>query len=170
MRRRHFLSVLLSNSGFVVVATSTTGCGMILYPERRGQAHNHQIDWKIVALDGLGLILFFVPGVIAFVVDFCTGTIYLPAHHSHHAAGQPPLQSSEQPFQQIAISADEKQLPSIERIVSQHTGRHITLNDDQSRVSTLDQIDQYDQRLAEHKADRTFGQSIRDFFAKHQPA
>jgi hypothetical protein len=33
-------------------------------------------------LDGLGLLLFVVPGVIAFVVDFSTGAIYLPPESS----------------------------------------------------------------------------------------
>lgn len=55
-----------------------SGCGTILYPERRGQPAG-PLDWKIVALDAVGLLLFFVPGVIAFAVDFTTGTIYLPS-------------------------------------------------------------------------------------------
>jgi len=49
-----------------------------LHSERCGRPHGGRIDWKVAALDGLGLILFFVPGVIAFVVDFSTGAIYLP--------------------------------------------------------------------------------------------
>jgi len=32
----------------------------------------------VVALDAIGLLFFFVPGVIAFAVDFVTGAIYLP--------------------------------------------------------------------------------------------
>jgi hypothetical protein len=49
-----------------------------MHSERCGRPHAGRIDWKVAALDGLGLILFFVPGVIAFVVDFSTGAIYLP--------------------------------------------------------------------------------------------
>lgn len=74
MRRRDFL---LSSAGMSVVAV-TTGCGAILHTERCGQPHSRDIDWKIAALDGLGLLLFFVPGVVAFAVDFYTGAIYLP--------------------------------------------------------------------------------------------
>ena len=48
-----------------------------MYPERRGQ-RTGTLDPGIVLLDGLGLLLFFVPGVIAFAVDFATGAIYLP--------------------------------------------------------------------------------------------
>ena len=49
-----------------------------MHSDRIDQSHNNQIDWKVAALDGLGLILFFVPGVVAFAVDFYTGAIYLP--------------------------------------------------------------------------------------------
>lgn len=61
-----------------------------MYPERRHQPRSHQIDWKVAALDGLGLLLFFVPGVIAFVVDFYTGAIYLPAGTPTMAYPPPP--------------------------------------------------------------------------------
>src|SRR5262245_7984354 len=60
------------------IACCSGGCGTLFYSERCGRPHGGRIDWKVAALDGLGLILFFVPGVIAFVVDFSTGAIYLP--------------------------------------------------------------------------------------------
>ena len=52
------------------------GCGTIMYPERKGQKKG-QIDTSIAILDGLGLLLFIIPGVIAFAVDFNNGSIYL---------------------------------------------------------------------------------------------
>src|SRR3954470_15896810 len=54
------------------------GCGMILHPERRNQPPGGNMDWGVFALDSVGLLLFFIPGVIAFAVDFSTGAIYLP--------------------------------------------------------------------------------------------
>src|SRR5262245_55281267 len=60
---------------------SATGCGTILHPERRGQPTTGRLDWGIVLLDGLGLIFFFIPGFIAFAVDFSTGAIYLPPEY-----------------------------------------------------------------------------------------
>jgi hypothetical protein len=57
------------------------GCGTILYPERRSQAAG-KLDTDIVLLDGVGLLFFLIPGVIAFAVDFATGAIYLPAGSS----------------------------------------------------------------------------------------
>lgn len=62
----------------VVLATlNLNACGTILYPERKGNVSG-TIDPAIAVLDGLGLLVFFVPGVIAFAVDFTNGTIYLP--------------------------------------------------------------------------------------------
>lgn len=53
------------------------GCGTILYPERRGQ-QGGRIDAGVAVLDGIGLLFFIIPGVIAFAVDFSTGAIFLP--------------------------------------------------------------------------------------------
>jgi hypothetical protein len=75
-RRCVLLQILASCA--VPTVLVTTGCGTILHPERKGQPAG-QIDWTIAALDGLGLLMFFVPGVIAFAVDFNNGTIYLPS-------------------------------------------------------------------------------------------
>ena len=54
-----------------------TACGTILHPERKGQTSG-RLDAGVVLLDAVGLMFFFVPGVIAFAVDFSNGTIYLP--------------------------------------------------------------------------------------------
>src|SRR6516225_1345537 len=58
-------------------AVFLASCGTVLYPERRGQPVG-RLDVGVVALDGIGLLAFLVPGVIAFAVDFATGAIYLP--------------------------------------------------------------------------------------------
>src|SRR5215813_12542884 len=63
------------------MAVFLTSCGTILYPERRGQPCG-RLDVGVVALDGVGLLAFLVPGVIAFVVDFATGAIYLPPEYA----------------------------------------------------------------------------------------
>ncbi|WP_063331914.1 hypothetical protein [Marinomonas sp. TW1] len=61
----------------LLIASQLAACGTIIYPERRGQSHG-AIDPGVAALNAVGLILFFVPGVVAFGVDFVTGSIYLP--------------------------------------------------------------------------------------------
>lgn len=60
-----------------LVSLSLISCGTILHPERKGQVSG-QIDPAVAILNGLGLLLYFIPGVIAFAVDFSNGTIYLP--------------------------------------------------------------------------------------------
>jgi hypothetical protein len=60
-----------------VLIVQTLGCGTILYPERRGQTSG-RYDTDVVLLDAAGLLLFIIPGVIAFAVDIFTGAIYLP--------------------------------------------------------------------------------------------
>jgi hypothetical protein len=53
------------------------GCGTLIYPERRGQTSG-EIDPTVAILDGIGLLFFVVPGLVAFAIDFTTGAIYLP--------------------------------------------------------------------------------------------
>ncbi|MFD1384885.1 hypothetical protein ACFQ45_16070 [Rhodanobacter aciditrophus] len=59
------------------VVSQLAACGTLIYPERNGQKGG-KLDLGVVALDAVGLLLWFVPGVIAFGVDFVTGAIYLP--------------------------------------------------------------------------------------------
>ncbi|MEW6073970.1 MAG: hypothetical protein AB1726_15420 [Planctomycetota bacterium] len=54
-----------------------TACGTLMFEERRGQSGG-KIDPNVVILDGLGLLFFIVPGLVAYIVDFTTGAIYLP--------------------------------------------------------------------------------------------
>ncbi|POB05242.1 polyribonucleotide nucleotidyltransferase [Halopseudomonas oceani] len=57
--------------------TQLSACGTIFYPERRGQISG-QIDPGVAILNGIGLLIFIIPGLIAFGIDFATGAIYLP--------------------------------------------------------------------------------------------
>jgi hypothetical protein len=166
-----------------------TGCGTFLYSERCFQPHSHQIDWKIVALNSLGLILFFIPGVIAFVVDFWTGAIYLPCEYCHPPVGHyvpPPAGSPYVPMssaapgsvvyvvhkqptpqlvglKRIALAGDERDTQGIERVVSRHIGRAVSL-DDHARLSRLGDLEQYGEHLERHRTDRRFGEAVRSFF------
>lgn len=134
--RREFLPVAvvgLLNFGIV-------GCGTVIHPERKGQPAG-PLDWEIVALDAIGLLFFFVPGVIAFAVDFNNGTIYLPA--------------SEQPAQAATKRADRRQLVSIpaprgrltqeaiEQAVAAHSGLPVRLAPGAYRTRELENLDQF---------------------------
>ena len=74
-----------------VLMVQLMGCGTILYPERKGQTGG-RIDAGVALLDGIGVLFFIVPGVIAFAVDFYNGTIYLPGT----LGGRPLFRSTEQ--------------------------------------------------------------------------
>jgi hypothetical protein len=77
---------MLSFALSVALIIQLAGCGTIIYPERRGQASG-RIDIGIAILDAVGLFFFIIPGLIAFGVDFTTGTIYLPG--GRHRSGSP---------------------------------------------------------------------------------
>jgi hypothetical protein len=78
---------LLAGTGLTLAAASLGACGTIMYPERKGQIDG-KLDSTVVILDGIGLLLFLVPGVIAFAVDFSNGTIYLPGTGRRADAGE----------------------------------------------------------------------------------
>lgn len=77
---------LLAGTGLTLAAASLSACGTIMYPERKGQIDG-KLDSTVVILNGIGLLLFLVPGVIAFAVDFSNGTIYLPGTGGRADAG-----------------------------------------------------------------------------------
>ncbi|MEL6113866.1 hypothetical protein P0Y67_01490 [Photobacterium sp. SP02] len=60
-----------------ILTIQLSGCGVLLHPERKGQ-RGGQVDPAIAVLNAAGLLLFVVPGLIAFGVDLYYGTIYLP--------------------------------------------------------------------------------------------
>ncbi len=75
------------------LSIQAVSCGTIIHPERWGQPRTGPLDPSIVILDGLGVLLFVIPGVVAFVVDFSTGAIYLPGPAAYYPAppgGYPP--------------------------------------------------------------------------------
>jgi hypothetical protein len=104
---------------FSVVA----GCGMILHPERRGQPPGGGLDWSIVALDGIGLLLFFIPGVIAFAVDFATGAIYLPPSGYGNAGRR----ATDEELVQVHVAPTELTPQRVEQVASLHAGRDVRL-------------------------------------------
>lgn len=90
-------------------------CGTLLYPERKGQVSG-RLDIGVVALDAIGLLFYFVPGVIAFAVDFVTGAIYLPGGRT--------VQLSDDELARLKRNGkvDEEQLKTL---LDQKTGTHL---------------------------------------------
>jgi hypothetical protein len=60
------------------LAVPTVGCGTLIFPERQKAEHSGKLDPNILILDGVGLLFFILPGLVAYGVDFVTRAIYLP--------------------------------------------------------------------------------------------
>lgn len=131
--RRRWLRLALLSIGSVL-----PGCGTIFYPERRGQPAG-KLDWKVVAFDGIGLVLFLVPGIIAFAVDFATGAIYLPPDHYGKGAAHP----TSTKLSTIRVPQGKVDRQNIEHTVSQHVGKPVALVDGEFQTCALESIDQF---------------------------
>jgi hypothetical protein len=136
LSRRDFLK--LGTAGAATI--SLAGCGTILYPERVGQPHCGPLDWKVVALDTIGLLLFFIPGVIAFVVDFYNGTIYLPPSYPC-TTGRAMIETRK--LVSVNVPKDELNRERIEQVVSQHVAKNVRLDDGTYRTKQLTHLDDY---------------------------
>jgi hypothetical protein len=137
------MQCMLSRRQFVKVSAAgslglASGCGTIFYPERRGQPAG-DLDWKIVALDALGLLFFFIPGIIAFAVDFSTGAIYLPPVYY----GASPPGDEELPLAAVSVPRDELTQQRLEQVVSQHAGREVKLVEGQYETVKLASLDDF---------------------------
>ena len=131
---------MISRRSVLVLASSLgvhlSGCGLLLYPERRGQPLG-RLDWTVVALDTIGLCFFFVPGLIAFAVDFTTGTIFLPEGEVAANALQHPA------LIRRSIPKDRLSIQAIEQVVSAHARQPIRLEDGQYEIHTLEDIEDF---------------------------
>ena len=115
------------------------GCGMLLHPERRNQPTGSKLDWGIVALDALGLLLFFIPGVIAFAVDFGTGAIYLPPPGYGDATAPP----TDVQLARVDVPKQELTRERIEEVASHHSGREVRLVAGTYQTAPLSKLDEF---------------------------
>ena len=170
MLRREFLARCAA-WGIPTTACTGVGCGTLLHSERCGRPHSNDIDWKIVALDGLGLLLFFIPGVIAFAVDFSTGAIYLPApevsFQGHEPAAHGPLPPPS--LNRVHVSRTDLVPDRIEQIVTHHLGHSILLGDSKTRISPLPSLDRFDDQCLSHHTNPNFGSPARTLLDRLRP-
>jgi hypothetical protein len=129
----------------VSFAFQISACGTLLYPERRGGSAG-DIDVKIAVLDGLGLLFGIIPGVVAYIVDFSTGAIYLPSGSKNVVLLQ------DRDITVIHVSPEQLRNPAtVKEIVSREMGLPGVV--DWSRLETSRiEPDQIRVRLAEAKA------------------
>jgi hypothetical protein len=135
LSRRSFFQIGAAGSLGLV-----TGCGMILHPERRNQPPGGGLDWSVAALDTLGLLLFFIPGVIAFAVDFSTGAIYLPPNPGY-GGDAPPVKDR----QLVSVQVPQKELTParLEQVATHHAGRDVRLVKGKYETSPLAKLDDF---------------------------
>ena len=135
-----------SCSSFLIVAAlavQSLGCGTILYPERRGQ-RGGRVDAGVAVMDGIGLIFFIIPGVIAFAVDFSTGAIYLP--------GTPHAQNE---LRRIPFDTTGDKKAAVEAIIRAKTGYPVKLDQKFVQAYELDSVEQLPARFAAARRRRT---------------
>jgi hypothetical protein len=124
------LKRLLAAAVIAVFGFQTTSCGYILHPERKGQKGG-RIDPAVAVLDGLGLLLFLIPGIVAFVIDFHYGTIYLPGGKKAEAEGG---EGETAPLKMVKVEG-EMTPEKIEAILARETGSEVDLDTAQIRLA-----------------------------------
>jgi len=123
-----------------VLIVQLAGCGTLMYPERKGQKGG-RIDAGIAVLDGIGLLFFLIPGIIAYAVDFNNGTIYLP--------GTSRSSLDLKDIKQVKFDPKHYTNATIEKIIKEETGYAVKLNQDNMKISRLESIDDMMMRFAE---------------------
>ena len=86
-------------------------------------------------LDGIGLLLFIIPGVIAFAVDFSTGAIYLPGGRTKTARG-----AKDSNVAEIKMNPKDLNFAKLDEVLSDYTGKEIKL---QSNTVLIYQADDH---------------------------
>ncbi|AZM96191.1 hypothetical protein [Vreelandella venusta] len=110
-----------------VSIVTLSGCGTLFHPERKGQLSGN-VDPVVAIANGVGLLFFIVPGVIAYAVDFSNGTIYLPSASSASV--------------DIHHLDDAMDVASLEKLLSDKVGQPISLANEllmMEEVASLDE-------------------------------
>lgn len=118
----------------------TASCGYFIYPERRGQTGG-KIDTQIAILDGLGLLLFIIPGLIAYAVDFSSGAIYLPGGEKSSS-----ITPDNENIVVVQTDKDKLNFQTINEIVKERTG--YTVDTASAQVYELDSVDEARKKVA----------------------
>lgn len=108
------------------LAVVQCGCGTLLHPERSGQAPG-RLDPAIVILDGIGLLFYFIPGLVAFAVDFSNNTIYLPA-------GRAAATFDTEDARRVVRVDGPIDRATLERVIERETGVARVLGDERLRT------------------------------------
>lgn len=135
MKQRSIFNKVASVLVLTLVIVQTTGCGTLLHPERRGQTSG-RIDPGVAVLNGVGLLLFVVPGLVAFVIDFSTGAIYLPPGHGK-------LDDTEKGMRVVYSDVNVLSKDNINRVVAEGTGYSGVMEHENIKISKIKSTDEF---------------------------
>ncbi|PKL90726.1 MAG: hypothetical protein CVV21_11275 [Candidatus Goldiibacteriota bacterium HGW-Goldbacteria-1] len=122
----------------VLLVFVLVGCGTILYPKRAGQKGG-QIDVSVAVMDGLCVLLFVVPGIVAYIVDFSTGCIYLPGTYGS---------MEPEDMKKVSFDPDNSTVKDIEDIVSKETGIDISANSPALKIYSFESLSELEKSAA----------------------
>jgi len=122
-----------------------TSCGTLIYPERDGQARG-RIDPTVAILDGIGLIFFIIPGLVAYAIDFHTKAIYLPADEEAWNKGEEA--SSKDALKVIPLPSGEIDVKTIEALLSKEIGQKIRFSDNNLQAFAFNSTEELKQQVA----------------------
>jgi hypothetical protein len=142
MSLKSFFRRALSLIVMTVLLFQLAACGTIMYPERKGQTSG-KIDVGVAVLDGIGLLFFIIPGVIAYAVDFSNGTIYLPGTASVDGVDG---QFSE--WASFEVPEENMTRNGIELIIAAHTDVLDALSNPDSSVYEVNNLTEASQKMA----------------------
>jgi hypothetical protein len=135
LNKKRMLALALGSA----VSLHSVSCGTLIHRDRWWQPRTGVLDPSVVMLDGLGVLVFFVPGAVGFIVDFWTGAIYLPPQYQPY-----PLPPNAPPPPMTRIQTDPTTLnkEKIESIVREQTGKSIDLDSPGVNVRRVDNVEQ----------------------------
>ena len=134
-----FLKKVLKSVLIVIVAVQVIGCGTLLHPERRGQTSGN-IDPRVAMLDGIGLIFFIVPGIVAFAVDFSTGAIYAPSKKNKSAS------KDLEEIKVVYTDPHDLSKQTVEKILAEQMGHSVHLNREDLIITELERPEDFVER------------------------
>jgi hypothetical protein len=117
------------------LAAALSGCGTLMYPERRGQSRTGGIDWTVAGMDAIGLVLFLVPGVIAFAIDYHNGSLFLPSG-SASTSGRRTLRT-------VKLSSPHPSRDEIAAAILRETGEQLALDEGSFVSRQMESIDAF---------------------------
>ena len=136
----------------VALLFQLTGCGTLIYSERDGQPKG-KIDPTVAILDGIGLLFFVIPGLVAFAIDFHTNAIYLPPGEG--ASNIDEGTSPEVAFRVVPLPAGELELGGLEALISKELGQSFRFGDPDLQASKFNSAKELIEQVARANADIT---------------